>query len=93
MINESISLTQKQFDELPEYSCSIPTGTTIGKRWKKNDFAFTRFTDGITRQRWWLCEYYELTPPDPKNVGISYKRIVAVFKPKNKTKFSPQKTI
>ena len=22
--------------ELPEYSCSMPTGTTIGKRWRRN---------------------------------------------------------
>jgi hypothetical protein len=28
-------LTLEQFKALDEYSCSIPTGTTIGKKWKR----------------------------------------------------------
>ena len=33
-------LTTKEFDDLLEYSCSIPTGTTLGKRWKRHVFCF-----------------------------------------------------
>lgn len=31
-----VCMTQADLDALDEYSCSIPTGTRIGKRWKKN---------------------------------------------------------
>lgn len=27
-------VTPEEFEALPEYSCSIPTGKTVGKRWK-----------------------------------------------------------
>ena len=40
-------LSQTEFDKLPEYSMSVPTGTTIGKRWKHQD------PDGT----WMICEY------------------------------------
>jgi hypothetical protein len=31
-----VLLTRAEFARLGEYSCSIPTGVTIGKRWKRN---------------------------------------------------------
>jgi len=31
-----IYLTKSELDHLPEYSCSNPTGTTIGKMWKRD---------------------------------------------------------
>lgn len=81
MTEETIVLTKQEFDSLPEYSCSIPTGTTIGKKWKMNRFAFVKFEDGIKREEWHLCEYVEHA--DPKLVGISYKSIVAILKLKD----------
>lgn len=72
---ENIVLTQKEFDNLLEYSCSLPTGTTIGKKWKKG-WPYYKPTE------WYLCEY--IKHDDPDKVGISYKRIVAVFRLKNK---------
>ncbi len=36
---ETKTITQKEFDGLDEYSCSVPTGTTLGKKWKcKRDY-------------------------------------------------------
>lgn len=32
---KGVMLSIKEFKELPDYSCSIPTGTRIGKRWKR----------------------------------------------------------
>jgi hypothetical protein len=29
-------MDQEYFDQLGEYSCSLPSGTFIGKRWKRN---------------------------------------------------------
>lgn len=47
-------MTKAEFDQLPEYSCTLPTGTTTGKKWKrrvpyhvgpgiKNDWRFGMF--------------------------------------------------
>ena len=33
--DDGVYMTMCEFDMLPEYSCSIPTGTTAGKRWKR----------------------------------------------------------
>ncbi|MGY2732352.1 hypothetical protein [Sphingomonas sp. UYP23] len=33
--SDSRVLTQREFDDLPEYSLSLPTGTTPGKAWKR----------------------------------------------------------
>lgn len=29
-------MTRARLDELPEYSCTLPTGTTPGKKWKRD---------------------------------------------------------
>jgi len=42
----SISLTQKEFNDLLEYSTSVPTGTTLGKVWKRGVYVFEK--DGET---------------------------------------------
>lgn len=34
---DATRLTRKEFDEMLEYSCSIPTGKAIGKRWKRDE--------------------------------------------------------
>ena len=83
---ETIVLTKEQFDKLPEYSCSIPTGTTIGKKWKKNRYAFDPSArdprTGNIIEEWYLHEYTKHS--DPKMVGISTKMIVAILKQKAK---------
>ena len=44
-----LRLTQREFDCLPEYSTTVPTGTTIGKRWKRR-----------SREGWHVGEYYDI---------------------------------
>ena len=65
--HETVLMTQKAFDELPESSLSNPTGTTIGKQckmgWGRPDGPLT----------WYLCEYVE--HDDPGYVGILRKEI------------------
>lgn len=79
---ETIILTKQEFDELPEYSCSMPTGTTIGKKWKRNRFAFDpSYYDprtGNSIDEWYLHEYTQHV--NPKMVGISTKLIVGILK-------------
>lgn len=79
---ETIELTRQEFQDLPEYSCSLPTGTTIGKRWKKNQDAYRGEHSVISAAEekitgipvnWWMGEYIE--DPDPKLVGIKWRKI------------------
>ena len=55
-------MSQVKLDELLEYSTSLPTGTTIGKRWK------CKGKDG-----WFLGEY--VPGGEPGHVNIKWKRI------------------
>lgn len=65
-----VRLTQQEFDELLDYSCSIPTGTIIGKKWKRrNDYH-------DESKGWMMGEYIQ----DPKGredmVGIEWSDII-----------------
>jgi len=64
------SITQKELDDLGEYSCSLPTGTIIGKRWKcKKDY-------NDVSKGWLIAEY---VPSYVKNmIGIKWKDAVVV---------------
>ena len=65
---ETIYLTQKEFDDLLEYSISQPTGVTIGKVWKRRNYVFKAkggtFNAGhlppgveLIEDRWFHCKY------------------------------------
>lgn len=65
-------MERRDFDKLPEYSCTLPTGTTIGKRWKRSEF----FGSSKYPGRWFLGEY---VPHDkPERVGIQWREILIV---------------
>lgn len=65
---ENIELTQEEFDALPEYSTTIPTGKSIGKQWRRQLY-FGKYRGG-----WVRAEYVE--DPDPEYVGIVWHYIV-----------------
>jgi hypothetical protein len=56
-------ISTREFDALPNYSASLPTGQTIGKQWK-------RFTD----EGWFLGEYVESLKPGC--IGIEWDRLI-----------------
>lgn len=81
-MSDVVEITRAEFDALPEYSCSLPTGTTIGKRWKRNETAYCAepvalhpFDGTVVREppRWILGEY--VAHPNPALVGIRWLRI------------------
>ena len=67
---EKVILSQQEFDRLPNYSHSLPSGTYLGKVWRREG------QDG-----WYMGEYV----PDPKakigqdgkpeTVGINWRKI------------------
>ncbi len=60
---EQLTISRDDLRALREYSCSLPTGTTIGKRWKKNSCAFDATRKGEAAE-WSVGEYYELPEDD-----------------------------
>jgi hypothetical protein len=63
-------LTQQEFKALPDYSASLPTGTTIGKQWKRRNDYYDE------SKGWRLGEYVE--HPNPDLVGIRWRDIEIV---------------
>lgn len=60
-------ISRSLFDKLPEYSCTIPTGTTIGKVWRRKK-------DYYDESKGWLIGEYVTDPQgDPKMVGIQWR--------------------
>lgn len=63
----------EEFRELPEYSCTNPTGTTVGKIWKAKRCG-----------EWFLREYVEL-PNEPDMIGINTYPISIIPGPKERS--------
>lgn len=70
---KEIKLTQVELDKFSEYSCSLPTGTTVGKRWKRDANAYRRGLPEGTLPAWWIGEYVE--HPDPEMINITWTRV------------------
>lgn len=68
---EIVRMAQAEFDGLLDYSCSLPTGTTIGKRWKRGEPYY-----GTGPKEWFQGEYVACDKPD--HVGIKWSKIEIV---------------
>lgn len=78
---------EKQLGDFGEYSCSLPTGTTIGKKWFRNEDAYAHEKSeerlvASTERRirgdfpdWWQGEYAECDPPHPNRVAIIWRKV------------------
>lgn len=65
-----VVISRKDLFMLPEYSCSIPSATTVGKRWKCDVHAYRRPYVPDNQHEWRIGEYVE--DPDPNMVGIRW---------------------
>lgn len=69
-------LTKKEFEDLMEYSTTIPTGMTIGKRWKR-DMNVLGVHSKPAEPRWWMGEYVDSCDlASTGRVGIKWTRII-----------------
>jgi hypothetical protein len=87
---ETTYLTTEEFHRLPDYSASIPTGTTIGKKWRryvchfKDSKGIEFFSDNVPEnmklisEEWRMGEY--VPHDDPNLVGIKWTKILIVGK-------------
>lgn len=62
MDEKLVLLTPRQFDDLPEYSASMPSGVYPGKCWKRQEYKRVEI-DGELRMeptgKWWIGWYGE----------------------------------
>lgn len=69
--NAPICLSEKDFEALDDYSCSLPSGTYVGKRWKRR-FPYVHDPDVVPV--WTMGEYCECDIPG--QIGINWRPIV-----------------
>ena len=57
-----MAITYQAMKALPEYSCTVPTGVSVGKMWRRHDGSF----DPRCRKedQMWLIGRYEAAPPE-----------------------------
>jgi hypothetical protein len=79
-IDDCVILTEAQFEDLPEYSSSIPTGVFANKQWRYRHM--TKLFRGSHHRLmtspddvWFIREYVEI-PGDPDRVKITSCPIV-----------------
>lgn len=66
-------MDRADFDGLLEYSCSIPTGVVIGKRWKRRE---PYRLDDPRPAAWWLGEYAQLDGDPQGTCRILWREII-----------------
>jgi hypothetical protein len=76
-----LEITAEKLKKLPEYSATLPTGQTIGKRWKRNIHPSCREQYGPSglppeRCTWIVGEFYK--HPDPNLTGILWYDVEVV---------------
>lgn len=72
--NGNVLMTSAELQKLPNYSCTIPTGATEGKQWRR---AADYFKQEIS-DPWWRGEIGKPYPADHEHFGsapIHWKRI------------------
>ena len=65
-------MEQGDFDGLPEYSCSLPTGVVIGKRWKRGE------PYQQPRTHWYMGEFIPDPAGNPEMAAIKFREIIIV---------------
>lgn len=80
---------QRQLAEFGEYSCSLPTGTIVGKKWFRNNDSYLHMklddvehVIGATERKmthafpdWWQGEYAECIPPSSERIRIIWRKV------------------
>jgi hypothetical protein len=69
----TVELTLEELRKLPEYSLTLPTATTTGKRWRRHEPYMRNCKDGHCGH-WWRGEY--VAGAQSGMVGIVWLRIV-----------------
>lgn len=82
---DTVIMDQAYFNALLNYSASLPTGTYIGKRWKRNADSYERSATWFMGEYYAIPEFYITTkqvcgPRSKQTVGIWWRKIVVIDK-------------
>ncbi|MGD9915724.1 MAG: hypothetical protein AB7S80_16730 [Rhizobiaceae bacterium] len=69
---KTLTITRAEFSALPEYSATLPTGTTPGKRWRRHDGAHDEDFLASGGQPMWLIGEYGEVSADGKSVALHW---------------------
>lgn len=70
-VPDPIVVSMTDFNRMSEYSCSLPTGTTPGKYWKRDNHFGSRVALDKRSFDWTYCIYVDI--PDLTRIGIRYQ--------------------
>ncbi len=71
--NSPIEMGQSYFNKLGDYSCTLPSGTYVGKRWKRlTPYRIEPWEDKVFT--WTMGEFYDIGSKD--RIGINWRPIV-----------------
>jgi hypothetical protein len=74
-----LRLTRPEFEGLLEYSATLPTGTTTGKRWRRLDGAHDHAFKLLGGKPRWVIGEYGAVSKDGKKIDIHwYRPIITV---------------
>jgi hypothetical protein len=58
LCGKTMIISRQDYDELPEYSATAPTGVYYGKMWRRHNGAFDReFLARGGKPTWFVCQY------------------------------------
>lgn len=78
--NPKLRMSPSEFLSLPEYSATLPTGTTPGKRWRAQHGAYAHLRRGEKRNLRWLVGEYGEVSKDGKSIKINWYDPVIVIR-------------
>ena len=65
-----LEISRADLSALGEYSCSIPTGKTLGKRWRRQLYWGTEMPE--PEREWKMAEYLDCACCGPREVAIAW---------------------
>lgn len=68
IVGKYIFIAKFEFDQMPDYSATIPTGAFVGKMWKRKEPYCGTHADGSVK--WFVGHYTD--HPDKTKVGIRW---------------------
>lgn len=83
LTEKTATMSEETFNRLLNYSSTFPTGTYVGKMWKRGggrteeqellEYAAPGYLEEVP-PNWWLCWYAD--HPEPGQIAIHYREIV-----------------
>ena len=75
--DETAIMDRVYFEEMAEYSCSMPTGVFLGKRWKRDDTAYNHLRGKPPEPPHWVMGEY-VKSDDLKMAATKWREVIVL---------------